>query len=408
MRKLIRKSAGWIHATLVMALIVPFIYAFGAKGDNPAGTNLHLKCLLIALPVIITDIAIEKCRYMISYLMTGILTLAATAALGWGISLSFHNSLWRWGYFGILMAETVFVTGDRLAGRLHKKEKKEMTIGEVDPYWQPAYDILKEPSFPMILYFGIVYMAALNLNNPGVCNAALVSAVVYVFITFLYQYVVKTENYLLINKRTCNLPSKRIYGIGSGMLALFLICLLLLALPAFFTIGKRQYRDVREWKPKIEINLQEEQIPGHFEGGGGENPMEALAAEYGEVEPPQWLITLGYLLQTALLAFAAYLVIRKIRAVFQDFRETNDENGDVVEELQETESSQKIQPAVSRGRLSERERIRRQYRKVIRKNRKDRPAVYETPTEIETYAGIAQTDAGNELHRQYEWARYSE
>lgn len=408
MRKLIKKAAGWVHATLIMALLVPLFYALGTSGENSVGGALYLRCLLIVLPVIVTDIAIEKCRYLILYLFICILTLAATAALGWRLSLTFSQKLLRWGYFIILLCETFFVMIDRLIGRLHKKEKKEMTIGEMDPYWQPAYDILKEPSFPALIYFGLVYFVALNINNPGVCNAALISAVIYAFVTFLYQYVIKTETYLLLNKRTCNLPSKRIYGIGSGMLALFLILLLFLSLPAFFTIENRHYRDLREWKPEIEIDFEAEQMSEYHAEGGGEDPMAELIAEYGEIKPtPQWLVTLGYVVQGAVFLAAVIAVLRKIRNTFRDFRETNDENGDVVEELLETESGKKIAaPEKSSRKLTERERIRKQYRKVIRKNRKDRPAVYESPAEIESYAGIAQSAEGKELHRQYELARY--
>lgn len=408
MRKIIRRSAGWIHATLVMALLIPFLFSLGTKMDDMTGTGLHLKCLLIAFPVILTDLAIDKCRHMLSYLMICIMTFAATAALGWWTALSFDGNFFRWGYFVILLIETFVVICDRLAGRLHKKEKKEITIGEVDPYWQPAHDILKEPSFAMLIYFGVIYFAALNVNSPGVCNAALISAVIYAFIIFLHQYVVKTENYLLLNKRTCNLPSKRIYGIGGGMLALFLIILLFMTLPAFLTTQYRHYRDLREWKPEIEVDLEAEQPQDNQTVVAGEDPMAVLMEEYGDPkDPPQWLIALGYIAEAAVFLTILYALFQKIRSTFADFRETNDENGDIVEELKETEPVQKIRKTVSRSGLTERERIRRQYRKVIRKNRKDRPAIYETPTEIETCAGIADSEEGKELHRQYEWARYS-
>lgn len=408
MRKVIRRSSGWIHAVLVMALLIPFLCALGTKRDELTGTGLYLKCLVIAFPIILTDLAIDKCRHMISYLMICIMTFGATAALGWGIALSFDRIFFRWGYFVILLIETFLVICDRLAGRLHKKEKKEITIGEVDPYWQPAHDILKEPSFAMLIYFGVIYFAALNVNSPAVCNAALASAVIYALVTFLHQYVVKTENYLLLNKRTCNLPSKRIYGIGGGMLALFLMILLVMTLPALFTARYRQYRDLREWKPKIEIQPEVEQPPDNQTVVTGEDPMAALIEQYGDPkDPPQWLTALGYAVEAAVILGILYAVFKKIRATFQDFRETNDENGDIVEELKETDSGQKIRKTVNRRGMTERERIRRQYRKVIRRNRKDRPAVHETPTEIETYAGIAGSEEGKKLHRQYEWARYS-
>ena len=52
------------------------------------------------------------------------------------------------------------------------------------------------------------------------------------------------------------------------------------------------------------------------------------------------------------------------------------------------------------------ESIRREYRRFIKKNRKDCPAPYETPTEIEILAGVAETEMGKKLHESYEQVRY--
>ena len=105
------------------------------------------------------------------------------------------------------------------------------------------------------------------------------------------------------------------------------------------------------------------------------------------------------------------MLLRKIYATFQDFRKAIDENGDMVEELEDTEETvqliKRTTPS-SRYKLSERELIRKKYRKTIRRHRKDRPAPYESPFEIETNAGIADSAEGKELHQNYERARYGE
>ena len=101
-------------------------------------------------------------------------------------------------------------------------------------------------------------------------------------------------------------------------------------------------------------------------------------------------------------------MIKAIRMQFRIFRETKDENGDIVEELRETEPAQK-KPRTERTRiLSERERIRKQYRKMIRRYRKERPAIFESPSEIEKNAGVAEETEVKELHVRYERARYVE
>lgn len=55
---------------------------------------------------------------------------------------------------------------------------------------------------------------------------------------------------------------------------------------------------------------------------------------------------------------------------------------------------------------TEEDRVRRLYRKFIRKHRKELPAIYETPTEIELAAGVADTEEGKAMHEKYEQARY--
>ena len=56
---------------------------------------------------------------------------------------------------------------------------------------------------------------------------------------------------------------------------------------------------------------------------------------------------------------------------------------------------------------TERYRIRRNYKKVIRRHRKDRPLPAEMPEDIEKKAGLYGTPEGQELHNRYEDARYS-
>ena len=405
MRNRIKKTAGWLHSTLIMAIITPLLYALGAERQDTIGQTLYLKCLLIAFPIIITDLAIERCRSLFSYLIISILAFAATGMIGWGIAGSIRDSVMLWGYMLLLLGETAFVIICRIISRLQKKEEKEAARGE-DPSWRPAHDALREPAFPVLIFFLAAYAVALNLDNPAVCNAALFSAALYTPVTFLYHYICETENYLALNKRTCNLPSKRIYGIGNGMLALFLLLFLLILLPALFTISSRHYRDLRKWTSPIDIDFTE--LPTErMEESPEEDPMALLMAEYGEPKPtPKWLIALSYIMEALVFLFIIILLVKSIISTFHAFRAAADENGDIVEELEDTEEAKRITLPARRRKLSERERIRKEYRKTIRRHRKDRPAAYESPDEIETNAGIADREDIKELHRNYELARY--
>ena len=152
-----------------------------------------------------------------------------------------------------------------------------------------------------------------------------------------------------------------------------------------------------------------EMMPEPTEEPTGEDPMAILMEQYGDVKPaPWWLDYIFYGITIAIFAVLTLALIKKVYSVFQDFRAVNDENGDIVEELQDTDDIINITAPLRRRKLSERERIRREYRKVIRRHRKDRPAVYESPAEIEQNAGITQTEEGIALHDRYETARYAQ
>ena len=366
MRKVIKKTAGWIHAMLIMAVIFPLLCAIGLEWHDIAGQHLYMKSLLIIVPIVITDYAVEKCRSLLTYLVISFLTFVSTGALGMTVALSIHPMGLSTGYTVILSIETVFVIIDRLLGRLRKKEEKEASM-EADPYWRPTHDNLREPALPVLFYFLVIYIVAQNVDNPEVCNEALLSAALYTPVFFAYQYVIETENYLLLNKRTCNLPSKRIYGIGSGILTAFLLLFVMIVALSASTISRRDYSDIRKWISERKVDYSDLEMEREEEYSG-EDPMTELQAFYGEPKPmPAWIMFMSYLIMAGAFLFAVFLMIKAIRMQFRIFRETRDENGDIVEELRDTEPVQK-KPRVERSRiLSERERIRKQYRKMIRR-----------------------------------------
>ncbi len=406
MRNAVKKISEWTHATLILAIILPAVYTLGARQPDPISRPLYLCCLLIALPIILSDLAIERCRGLLTYLAVGALSLAATAALGRMLISSVSDGSVSGFYMVFLIIETGMVITGRAVERLHRKRSDEEAL-RADPSWHPAPDTLRTPSFAVLILFGVVYALALNLNNSAVCDAALFSAVLYAPAALLHRYICETETYLSLNKRTGNLPSRRIYGIGSGMLAIFLLLFLFVALTALMTASGRTYRDVRDSLTPISFDYS--QLTGELQlESPGEDPAQALIEQFGEPRPtPQWLITLSKIMEAAILAAVAAALLKVIFSTFRAFREAADENGDLVEELQETERAVRVKksPAGPR-RLSERERIRKEYRKTIRRHRKDTPARHESPAEIEQNAGLTDDADTQTLHDRYELARY--
>ena len=408
MRIAVKRVAEWMHVSLIMAMILPLLYSFEAEQPDPIGQYLHVKCMIIILPVAATDFAISKCKRLLSYLFLSVLIFAATTALSWTVAGSLHQGILFGAYIAVMMFETLFIIISRMADRLRSKSDDDISK-RTDPSWRPSSDSLKSPSFAALIYFLAVYILAVNLYNPAVCNAALFSAAVYTVITALHQYICETENYLSLNKRTCNIPSKRIYGIGTGMLAIFLLLFFIVILPALFTVSHRHYRDLRKSTAPINIDFTEMMQEPEMEHTA-QDPMEILMGQYGEPEPaPPWLDTLFYILEIIVSVVIVAALIKMIYDAFRTFRETADENGDIVEELESTDEGIKIKKfRIDRRKLSERERIRKEYRRFIRRHRKERPARHESPTEIEKNAGIADDEECKVLHKQYEMARYGQ
>ncbi len=404
MRKTIKVLAGWIHATLILALVIPMIYAMGLSQTDSMEGKFYAKSLIIVIPVVLTSLAIKYCKNLLSYLVISSFLFAAMLYLAWRLLPVGSDGIIMWGYVVFIMVETLLIIIMRFFDRIDAKNNHEENMA-ASPYWNPEYNLLDKPNIFILIYFFIVYLICKNFDNPSVCNAAFISAIIYLLITILYEYIVRTEEYLSLNKRVCNLPSKRIYGISSSALAIFLLLLMIFIVPALLTINQRQYTDIREWVAERQVDYSELEEQGVAEGWP--DPMEAYIAEQGPPrELPFWINIIFYVVEICVIIFFIFIVIKVVYSTFHEFQDTYDENGDIVEALKKTYEEEKKLPKRENGKVSEREKIRRHYRKVIRKHRKEKPYPYETPLEIETKAGIADSEEGKQLHVQYEKARY--
>ncbi|WP_455714501.1 hypothetical protein [Anaerosporobacter sp.] len=406
LRNRIKSMTGWIHATLLLAIIIPVLYALGMKQEKSIETVLYYKSLLILFPIIVTSVAINKCKKLINYIIICIITIAIVGLSAWLLGPVLTNNKLMWGYVIIIMFETIMVIVFRFTDRMHKIKSKETNMVN-NPYWEPEYDLLNKPSILGNAIFVIVYLLCKNFDNPHMCNVALISSIIYLIVLILYKYIDNTEEYLSQNNTVRNVPIKRLYVISGNFLAIFILLLGISVIPSLLTINKRQYEDYRAWVLEREVDYSD--LENEQSSKTTKDPFLEYVEEEGEPkEAPIWLNIFFYLLGSGIMVAIVIVIIKKIRENFHIFREAYDENGDIVEELKESEVVEsKVDSDKNEVRNdSEREKIRRQYRKVIKKHRKEPPLGYETPLEIEIGAGIAETDEGKELHVRYEKARY--
>ena len=211
-----------------------------------------------------------------------------------------------------------------------------------------------------------------------------------------------------MNRKVSGLPSKRIYGIAGGMLGFFMILIFLVSIPSILTISVRQYTDIRTWsfggnemKKEIALEVQENNVL----------PMQEqfdmmVSANEEQKGISVWVEIAFMVVALIILFFVIGVMIRGILNIFADFRETYDENGDKIEVLEDEETVVFFKRSSVEYDDIETGNVRRKYRKIIRKHRKERPESYESPTEIEEKAGLLDKEEMQKLHIEYEAVRY--
>jgi hypothetical protein len=242
------------------------------------------------------------------------------------------------------------------------------------------------------------------------CDIAFWVTIIYMVTAFIYEYLAGTKKYLYLNNRVKGVPKKRLYGISTAMVLVFMLVCLMGALPSMFMSGYRRYTDVRHWfddVPPVEVEVED---GGNFEASVDMgSQLELLMEQGGEPEKPSWILNaLFWIIGAICVAVVIYGIIQVIKQIFKDFRNTLDENGDIIEEIKDDESGSKEDELYIKGKHldSEAMRIRRRYKKTIKKHRKEIPAPYEAPDEIERNAGLADSDEMKQLHGEYENVRY--
>ncbi len=395
------KMLEYIHATLIVMLVLPVMYAVAGLKDADGEGMLYLKCLLIAVPIVVTGIAVRRLKNLGLYLLS---CLAVTTAIWVVIRLFFGGSGAL--YPTVMTAESLFIGFIRFQERIRLARQEK----EDDLYSAPAVSMLNQPSLGFLWYFAVMYAVGIIFNAKTLCDFAFWNGAVYFFAALAYAYQISTKHYLGLNKRTKSIPRKRLYAISAAMTGLFALLVFMAMVPSFFLGGQRRYTDIRTWLDGIEAD-------GDWMGYQPEIGGEGLQGDDGIIkflqnEPPPkpseiWNY-LWWIFVTLCAGLVVYGTIRTLQRVFGEFRDSFDENGDKVEALDEEplHKEERIRQSRRKRQDSKTQRIRRMYRRTIQKHRKEPPARYESPSEIEKNAGLLGDADMERLHVTYENARY--
>ncbi|MBO5144812.1 MAG: hypothetical protein J6C19_04665 [Lachnospiraceae bacterium] len=405
------KLAEYVHAALVFALPVPILYAVTGLADPKGAGIFYMKCLLVAVPVIVTEQAQRHAKGFVAYLTICAALLACvgcvTGLLPWALDSQNHLEAYQLCYCVGMLAETLMLAVKRFRDRLREVQYQKGS----DPFAGQETSFLNHPTPSLVWYFAAVYVFGIGFDSKELCDMAFFSAIVYLLISLVYTHCGTTQAYLKQNRRTQGIPKKRLYGISSMMLLMFLLLLFVGMLPAVFMSEYRQYTDVRDWFGDVGPVSYQYQSDGEFLGSaaGGADMLELFNDGEPTPEPSVFINTVFWVIGIACLLAFFYGIFQIVRQVLLDFRNNLDENGDVIEEIKDEESSFKeelVGLKRLRGMESEAEKIRRRYRRTIRRHRKDIPKPYETPLEIEDGAGLKGDEEMKLLHTKYEEVRY--
>ena len=407
MRTKIKRCLEWIHVLMILSMITPLIYMGVMQRDPQLLYQIYFSSYILAVPVIGSMIASRKCRRFWVYLCFVICFFFVTKIGAQIIGNLFPDELASNIYQVCMNVITVFVAVVAYIMRIYRSNRKRAR--EIsDASFIESMEVDK-PNTKAALLFVAFYLYALNLDCPQVCDLALYSSLLYLLFAVVYEYIKKTEDYLRLNEDACqvrNIPVRRIYGIGKAFLVVLLGLLMLTVIPAILTINNRSYNDIRKSEPskrgiiEYEFSVQPMMEIPEFDTD--------IVPVDDELSPMAVLIVDIFIYGTLIFVvlLCAYALFLGLRKMLRRFEQASVDEEDVVESLDYMDEGEKIGIRRRTWIRTEEDKMRRRYRKFIRRHRKDRPAKYETPTEIETAAGVAETVEGKELHKQYELARY--
>ncbi|MFR8170416.1 MAG: hypothetical protein ACLU9Q_06295 [Marvinbryantia sp.] len=192
------------------------------------------------------------------------------------------------------------------------------------------------------------------------------------------------------------------------LLALALPLLLLFVLPSVL-YHREPLTELKFELPGVPVMPETEEMEP-MDGEEEKNPLAALMQEEMK-EPPAWIRMLSeaftWMFSAAVLIFCISLIYRLCRHAMRSFAAGEEDR--VI--FTEDEEEEQAQPVLRKKRhfwqrTDEKWKIRRQYKRAIRKNMPGTPEGWETPRELEEKANAQSEAVSKELHELYEKARY--
>ena len=399
-----------LHAVMLLALPAPMLYLFFSDRSDTAVCRLYLAAGVLIVCSIASDFAARRLSsfgaYIFCCLAAGLITMFIASALG---DLLF-SPLLKMGYLAATLIGMLIVISSAAQLRMREK-RRQKALKENDPSWKEEPVLLENPSVFGLLSLASAYLLSVLTNCPSFCDLMLHACILYALILLICRSLQGTLAYFEEVRYLTNVPTGKILRQSLFFLSLLALLLILCALPARLTGGMRRYRDIRDWEADRAISSEEMYFPSSDSDDISVILHDAI--EKGEYRPaPAWLIWLGNLLADLVTLLFCLMLIRLLIGYVHRFRGTaEEENGDIAVSLEADQSVRLRRPRsafISGRNLTESEKIRREYRRAIRRYRRGSPlpSPCETPTRIEEGTAFPEGYDVAGLHEAYERARY--
>ncbi len=391
----------WAHVLLLCGSLYVLIAAVLGMSASEAARFL-LSCLWLVIPAAGSWFLIRRTRTLIVYLLFS----AAICAALWLCTASI-----------LTVAFSIFLFLARCAVRIKKgriqRALKDMPAEagaqlSVELWEIPTF--LDEPSPIHFAVFGLGYLGILPTGQYYLLRWMFFLLLAEVFICFMYHYLNRMWDFIRNNRKIANLPAAAIQRVGRVLLLMAAILLTLAVVPSVL-YGREP---LIGWLQNIHAlpAAPAEDFAEMMMGGQIDTPDFGALAE-APAEPPVWLMVLSdvlmYVCVAAVVIILLVIIYHGCRNAARFF--SQDEEDEIL--FLGTESREAIHSARPAKRKRERrtspdQKIRRFYKKTIRRALPQRPLGWETPRELEQKAGLSQTPQDQLLHDLYEKARYSE
>ena len=404
----------WLHPALLLPMICPALYSFTDGRSDPLFARLYLAGLLLIIPSAVSRILAYRMEHFFGWLVPGLLAAAFSCFVSGFAGRSLFSGPLYMGYMAQMCVCSLLLLA--VSARIRMREKARIRAREEnDTTWNGSRGALDSPSLFAVSFFAVCYGIGLCTYAPKLCDLAFVTGAADLLVYLTWRHMETTRLYLTRTEEISNVPKRKIRRARAAYAVLTPVLLVLLAIPAGILGIKRAYTDIRDMHFELLYEDMEAQAEGPADPSPGEDAMEQLE-EYLEKEGrtfelPKWLKTAGRLLGYAVYAAVGIMLVyfgaRGIMNYIVDFKGVPEENGDIAESLKDrAESIPRRVVRALRAPKNERERVRREYRRAIRKYRKEVPGPSETPREIEAAAAFPEGYDVESLHARYERARY--